>query len=108
MAVINPAFTQTITPSRPVENFGEEAFTSLPSTPAVVSLSAPSHKGGTQSRFVIYGTVFVPRGYDLKSNDRFTYQNFVFRVTGWPRGDQPQAFTGDDFGWVSFMIEAAP
>ena len=108
MAVINPAFTTTITPKRPVENFGEETFADIAPIQAVISLSAPSHKGGTQSRFLIYGTVFVPRGSDLQSNDTFHYQGFLFRVTGWARGEQLQPFTGDDFGWVSYMIEAAP
>lgn len=109
MAVINPAFTQTIHPRRPVESFGDETFTDIAPLQAVISLQAPTHKTGTgsQSRFLIYGTLFVPRGSDLQSNDVFSYKGFTFRVTGWPRGDQDHPFTGDDFGWVSYMVEAA-
>lgn len=111
MAVINPAFTVTITLRRPTtEDFGEESFTTLPPVQAVLSLSPPIHAGpglAVTSRFTVSGTVFVPRGSDVASNDTFVYKGHTFRVTGWPRGDQQQAFTGDDFGWVSYLIEAA-
>ena len=106
MAVINPAFTTTITPKRPVENFGEETFADIAPIQAVISLSAPSHKGGTQSRFLIYGTVFVPRGSDVVSNDMFRYKGHDFRVLGWAQHDQNHPLTGEDFGWVSYLIEA--
>ena len=111
MSVINPAFTVAITLQRPTENFGEETFTDVTSVQAVVSLSPPAHKstggGSDPSRFFVYGTVFVPRGSDVQSNDRFRYKGHDFRVLGWAQHDQDHPFTGEDFGWVSYLIEAA-
>jgi hypothetical protein len=110
MAVINPAFTVAITVQRPTEDFGEETFTNAASVNAVVSLSPPAHKstsmGGEPSRFYIYGTIFVPRGSNVQSNDRFRYKGHDFRVLGWAQHDQNHPLTGEDFGWVSYLIEA--
>ena len=110
MAVINPAFTVAITPQRPTENFGEETFTDITPVQAVVSLSPPAPRSATggseESRFFVYGTMFVPRGSDLQSNDRFRYKGHDFRVMGWAQHDQSHPFTGEDFGWVSYLIEA--
>ena len=111
MAVINPAFTVAITLRRPTENFGEDTFTEAASVNAVVSLSPPAHKssgggGGEPSRFFVYGTMFVPRGSDVVSNDMFRYKGHDFRVLGWAQHDQNHPLTGEDFGWVSYLIEA--
>ena len=110
MAAINPAFTVTIVPQRPTEDFGEETFADTAAVQAVVSLSGPSRNGAgaadVQSRFRISGTMFVPRGSDVASNDRFRYKGHDFRVLGWAQHDQDHPFTGDDFGWVSYLIEA--
>lgn len=92
MPVLNPAFAETISPQRPVEDFGDESFTDLPAVPAVIT------SGNTK--------MFVPRGSDLQANDRFDYQGRSFRVMGWPLGDRDHAFTGDNFGWVGFAIKA--
>lgn len=105
MALINPAATVSITPQRPTEVFGEETFTDLEPIDAVVSLNAPTH--GVNGRFTQDGTLFVPRGSDVKAADKFTYQGHEFRVVGWPRADQDHPVTGDDFGWVQYVIEGA-
>jgi hypothetical protein len=111
VAVINPAFTVAITPRRPTEDFGEETFADQPAIRAVISLSPPAHRsigggGGESSRFFVYGQAFVPRGSDLRSNDTFRYRGHDFRVVGWATKDQQHPFTGEDFGWVSYLIEA--
>lgn len=96
MGILNPRFTETISPRRPVEDFGEETFTDLKSIKAVFSTDS-------QKR----GLVFVPRGSDLQANDVFTRKGREFRVLGYPVGDQEHGFTGSDFGWVSYLIGAA-
>lgn len=93
MGLINPAYAQSISPQRPVETFGEEVFTDLDAIQAVVL----THRG----------LLFVPRGSDLKAHDRFLWQERMFRVLDYPAGDMDHPFTGDDFGWVSYTIEAA-
>ncbi|OCB42939.1 hypothetical protein A5722_05135 [Mycobacterium vulneris] len=81
-------------------DFGEETFTPLPPAPgalptigAVISLESEK--------------IFVPRGSDIKANDKFVYQSREYRVLGWPIGDQDHPLTGDDFGWMYFKIGAA-
>lgn len=103
--LINPVSTTTIQPRRPTETFGEETFTALEPIDAVVSLNKPV--SGQQGRFTQSGTLFVPRGSDLKSADAFTYQGHEFRVVGWPRADQDHPITGDNLGWMQFVIEGA-
>jgi hypothetical protein len=105
MPVINPALTTAITPQRPTEQFGEEDFTDLSVVGVVISLSAPSR--GVDTRFTQDGTMFAPRGADIQAADRFSYQGHWFRVVGWARGDQNHPISGDDFGWMTFAIEAA-
>lgn len=112
MGVLEPQATTTIKPRRPTETFGEETLTpeypaagSLPAIDAVVSLGAPV--AGVNGRYTQGGTVFVPRGSDLRAADKFTYNGDEYRVVGKPRGDQLQPFTGDDLGWMALTIEGA-
>lgn len=96
----------TISPQRPTDNFGEPAWTPLAHiTNAVVALNSPaavvseSGKAYTQD-----GSVFVPRGSDLASGDRFTHQGKTYGVVGDAQWDMNHPFTGDDFGYVEYSI----
>lgn len=103
--LIDPEVTTQITVQRPVEDFGEQVSADLDPIEAVVSLSRPDI--GSGHRFTQGGTLFVHRDADVRPGDQFTYQGNVFRVSGWPRQDQDQPFTGDDLGWKSYSIEGA-
>lgn len=76
-----------------------------PQTPAVVSLDKPAAVAGNGPRYAQGGTIFVPRGIDRRSGDRFTYNGSRYRLTGGARGDQDHPITGHDFGWVAFSFE---
>ena len=83
---------------------GNPDWTALPATKMVVSLSTPTLLDGKGSRFSQSGTVFVPRGYDLKHGDRLPYDGVKYSVVGRPRGNHDHALTGEDFGWVAFTV----
>ncbi|AQT81967.1 hypothetical protein B1R94_25975 [Mycolicibacterium litorale] len=76
-------------------------------TPAVVSLGRAVASGGNGPRYSQGGTVFLPRGIDRKSGDRFTYNGAKYRLVGRPAGDQDHPVTGDDFGWVTWSFEGS-
>lgn len=76
-------------------------------TPAVVSLDKATPRTGNGPRYVQGGTVFLPRGLDRKSGDRFTHNGVKYSLIGAARGDQNHPITGDDFGWVTWSFEGS-
>lgn len=97
----------TVVPERYVEEFGEPTWSNLPVIDnAVFALDAPTSiddDGGRPYRQL--GSVFVPRGSDLKDGDRVAYQNKQWRIVGDAQWDMDHPFTGDDFGYVEYRIQ---
>lgn len=97
----------TITPERFSEqDFGESKWVALdPIANAVVALNGPttlimeSGKAYTQD-----GSLFVPRGSDLRNADRFEYQDKTFGVVGDARWDIATPFGNASFGYVEYSI----
>lgn len=113
MAVLHPDFAVSVPFSRPAEDsFGKVTSTDLGATLAVVSIGAAATAKDTGERqgpgYTQAGIVFTPRGVDRRAGDRFTYNGATYVLIGYARGDQPQPFTGDDFGWISHSIERLP
>lgn len=101
MSLLNPPYTQALTFERPSTDVaGNATFTKLGVINGLVSLAAPGTEPGIGARYTQSGTVFVPRGTDIRSGDRFTYQDNTYTVAGVRRGDHDNPFTGDDFGWI--------
>lgn len=113
MPVLNPDFAVSVPFTRLTEDsFGGSTPTDLGATPVVVSIAAAATAKDSGERqgpgYTQAGTVFTPRGLDRKAGDRFTYNGATYVLIGLPRGNQPQPFTGDDFGWISHSIERVP
>lgn len=100
----------TITPQRSTTVFGEDTWVAItPISNAVFVLSTPSASvgniGSTKDRLYAQGgSLFVPRGSDLKDGDRVTFQGKTFGVVGDAQWDMDHPFTGDDFGYVEYAI----
>jgi hypothetical protein len=89
--------------------------TALANVAALVELSAPAAGPaleGVQTEdvtsFTETGTLFVPRGSDVRAGDRFTYQSRRYLVMGAKNWDLDHPLTGDDFGWMTFAIQVDP
>lgn len=96
----------TITPQRDTGSGGNPDWVDQTPIPdAVFALEHPAEM--TSEHGLVYtqsGSVFVPRGADLRDGDRITYQNKRFGVVGDALWDMDQPFTGSDFGYVEYKI----
>lgn len=97
---------ETIVPQRRTEDFGESDWSDIaPIDDAVFTFDTPAvditSSGG---RDVQTGSLFVPRGADLKDGDRVPYRGKWFGVVGGVRWDMDHPFTGADFGVVEYTI----
>ncbi|MBX9920005.1 MAG: hypothetical protein K2Y33_09305 [Mycolicibacterium frederiksbergense] len=103
--LLNPA-GETITPQRYTEVFGESDWVDLSAiSNVVIALDAPSADGQAAGKsYMQTGSLFAPRGSDLKDRDRFTYQDKTFGVVGDARWNQNHPFTGANFGYVEYAI----
>jgi hypothetical protein len=105
MAVLGPMHGVDITPSRPTSD-GLGNFTFVDQAVihnAVFALSAPSSIA--DSVYSQAGSLFVPRGSDLRNGDRIPYAGRFFVVIGPPQWDMDHPFTGEDFGYVEVVIQ---
>ena len=94
----------TVTPQRKTMDFGESDWGDLASiTNAVFWIDEA--KPVNESAHMLTGTLFVPRGSDLKDGDRVTYQDRVYGIIGNAQWDMNQPFTGSSFGYVAFAIQ---
>ncbi|AVJ50228.1 head-tail connector protein [Mycobacterium phage Mendokysei] len=50
--------------------------------------------------------VFVPNTDDRIAGDQFDCNGIRYTLQGFPRGDMPHPFTGADFGWMAFDVDA--
>lgn len=105
MSVFGTVFGVDITPSRPTsDGLGNLTFTDLVVIHhAVFALGAPSSSG--DSTYSQSGSVFVPRGSDLRNGDRIPYGGRLFVAIGPPQWDMDHPFTGEDFGYVEVAIQ---
>lgn len=112
--ILDPALAPTLPFERPQDPFGD-AYTSLGDLPAFVELSdpapGPSFEGiETEdiTSFTQTGTLFVPRGTGIQVGDRTTYQDRKYLVMGARNWDLDHPLTGDNFGWMTFALQADP
>lgn len=96
----------TITPERDHGENGNPNWQPLNSIPhCVIDMNRPvadderSSRRSTQA-----GSLFAPRGCGLKDGDRFTYQNVTFGIVGNALWDMDHPLSGDDFGYVEYVI----
>lgn len=94
----------TVTPQRKTTDFGESAWQNLSSIANAV-FWIDEAKPVNESAHMLTGTLFVPRGSDLKDGDRVTYQDRVYGIIGNAQWDMNQPFTGGSFGYVAFAIQ---
>lgn len=105
MGLLNPAYAPEVLFERPDEDDdGNATWSPIGSIKAVVELTGPGLVSGSGTQYAQGGTVFVPRGSELKIGDRFSWGAAKYMLSGGPNGDQVHAFTGSDFGWVSYTI----
>lgn len=100
---------KTITPQRSTTEFGESSWADMDPIPnAVVVMATPSStQSGAADGGKVYmqtGSVFVPRGSDLRDGDRFTYQDKTFGVVGDAQWDTDHPFSGRNLGVVEYAI----
>lgn len=106
-----PLHGVSFTPSRPAsDGLGNLTFTDLDEIKgAVFALDAPGPPGiasGTgDSVYTQGGSVFVPRGSDIRNGDRIPYQGRFFVAFGGPQWDLDHPLTGEDFGYVAVLIQ---
>lgn len=103
--LLGQVFGVTITPQRPgSDGLGNLTFTDLaPITNAVFALDPPAMTA--DSVYSQTGSVFVPRGSDVRNGDRITYAGRPFVVVGEPMWDMNHPMTNEDFGYVDVHIE---
>lgn len=101
----------TITPQRSNPDFGEDSWSDLsPIEKAVFDLDKPSattqsvRDGDGGKPYMQAGSLFVPRGSDLKDGDRVTYQGKTYGVVGDRQWDQNHPSTQHDFGYMEFGL----
>jgi len=109
MAIFNPGINVhgvAVTPQRAVSDFGESDWTDLPEIEDVVFVLDAPVAVTTESgaRYTQDGSVFVPRGSDLRHGDRIPYQGTVYSVVGNVRWDMDHPLTRADFGYVEYAI----
>lgn len=100
-----------ITPERRVTDFGEGDWAPITAIAnAVVVLDTPSASAQAVGSadpgkpYVQGGSLFVPRGSDLKDGDRIRYQGKTFGIVGDAQWDQNHAFSGQDLGVVEYTL----
>lgn len=100
-----PIYGVTITPERPTsDGLGNLTFTPLDEIQgAVFDLGAPGAMG--DSVYSQAGSVYLPRGCDVRNGDRIPYQGRSFVVIGVPQWDMDHPLTGEDFGYVEVHIQ---
>lgn len=109
MPVLIADFATKVPFSRPTESaFGDMTTAALGDTPAVVSIQTGSVSLGDGPGYTQAGVVFTPRNLDRREGDTFVYNGATYVLVGARRGDHPQPFTGDDFGWVVHSIKRLP
>jgi hypothetical protein len=97
----------TITPQRPTEgDFGESDWDDLtPIENVVVVTNSPSAAAGEAGKVYSQdGSLFVPRGSDLRNGDRFPYQGKAFGVVGDAQWDMNHPFSNSNLGYVEYTI----
>lgn len=106
----------TITPKRRTTDFGEGQF--LPITPipgAVFALDPPSSSTAAVGAddlgkpYAQAGSLFVPRGSDLKDGDQVAYQGKTYGIVGdalWDM-DQPLEAAGQAHAIIGHYVEYA-
>lgn len=117
--LLNPQFLTTVVPQRPTDDgMGNVTWSGdqggAPALPAIQAVIWAGGQAGSHSvrlaadrgpQWTAFAQLFVPRGTDIQSGDRITYQGLVYVVSGVASGDQLQPFTGNDFGWMVFNVE---
>lgn len=102
LSLLNP-FGVTVIPERKTTDFGESDWVAIaPIANAVFALDEPTTVD--ESAHMQTGTLFVPRGSDLKDGDRITYQNKLFGVIGDAQWDMDTPFGRNSFGYVAYSI----
>ena len=81
----------TISPQRPIRDFGEDEWTDLTAIENAVVI------GLTEQ-------LFVPRGSDLKTGDRFKHQDKTYWVRTDSEWDIDHPMSGVDMGYVELKI----
>lgn len=81
----------TINPERNDPDFGEPNWSDLATIHNAVVIG-------------LNGQLFVPRGSDLKTGDRFKYQEKTYWVTSDAEWDMDHPMSGDDMGYVELKI----
>lgn len=103
MGLLNPNYAPPVPFQRPTEDDdGNTTWADLGEITAVVALVGPGLESSSGTVYAQSGSVFVPRGVDLKIGDRFTWNGVFYMLAGGPGYDQVHPFTGDDMGWMSF------
>lgn len=96
----------TITPERDQGVDGNPNW--QPLQPIRNAVFAPNHpvsildRGGLQN--TEDGSVYVPRGCDLRDGDRVEFNGTKYGIVGAALWDMNHPFTGDDLGYVEFVI----
>lgn len=103
--MLGPIFGVTITPQRPTsDGLSNLTFADLDAIPnAVFALDAPNADG--DSIYSQGGSLFVPRGSDIKNGDRINYGGRSFVAIGVPQWDMNHPLTNEDFGYMEVRIE---
>lgn len=97
----------TITPQRLSQgDFGESQWTDLiPIHHAVVALNAPTAAAGDAGKvYTQEGSLFVPRGSDIRNGDRFPYQGKTFGIVGDSQWEMDHPFSNNSLGYVEYTI----
>lgn len=112
--ILDPAAAPTLPFERQTDGSGA-SYTALGYIPALVELAPPTSGPafmGVETEdvtsFTEAGTLFVPRGYDVRAGDRCTYQGRKYLVMGSRNWDLDHPLTGDDFGWMTLALQVDP
>lgn len=112
--ILDPAAAPKLAFERPQDNSGTN-FSPIGLVPALVELnpptSGPAFMGVQTEDVTSYtesGTLFVPRGADVRAGDRCTYQGRNYLLMGARNWDTDHPMTGDDFGWMTFALVVDP
>lgn len=110
-----PVAGVTITPERRVTDFGDGDYSPItPIENAVFDLDPPSSSatavgdGDGGKPYMQDGSLFVPRGSDLKDGDRVKFQDKTFGIVGDARWDMDSPFpSGAAHSLVGRYVEYA-
>lgn len=103
MGLIQAPYAPLLPFRRPTEDADGNvpSFTDLGSYAAAVQFTGQGDVTGSGRARGEVGLINIPRGSDIEVGDQFQWTNGKqYSITGGPRGDMDQIFTGDDFGWV--------